>query len=146
LEGRRARACYYIIKYLSDSATLASEGTKLSETYARSKLWPHSILDDFIDPEALKQVQKEAAAVRRSDYYEKFVDRKSDHNKCAFSPDMVGPETSRLINFLNSGAFAGYFEKLTGISGLFADPSYFGGGLHKIQSEVISKCIPISII
>jgi Rps23 Pro-64 3,4-dihydroxylase Tpa1-like proline 4-hydroxylase len=123
-----------MIKYLSDAATLASEGKNLSETYAQNKPWPHIVLDDFIDPEVLKQVRKEAAAVRRSDYYEKFVDRKSDHNKYAFTPDVVGPETSRLINFLNSGAFVGYLEKLTGISGLLADPSYFGGGVHKIQS------------
>ncbi|MGO9801606.1 MAG: 2OG-Fe(II) oxygenase [Candidatus Binatus sp.] len=123
-----------MIKYLSDATTLASEGKKLSETYAHNKPWPHVVLDDFIDPELLERVRKEAAAVRRADYYEKFVDRKSDHNKYAFAPDVVGLETSRLINFLNSGAFVGYLETLTGISGLLADPSYFGGGLHKIQS------------
>jgi Rps23 Pro-64 3,4-dihydroxylase Tpa1-like proline 4-hydroxylase len=81
----------------------------------------------------LDRVHLEATAVRRSDYYEKFLDRKTDHNKYAFAPDVIGPETSRLINFLNSGEFLTYLEKLTGISGLLADPSYFGGGLHKIQ-------------
>jgi Rps23 Pro-64 3,4-dihydroxylase Tpa1-like proline 4-hydroxylase len=123
-----------MIDYLSDNATLASQGQKLSDTYANNKPWPHIVLDDFIDPEVLELVRKEAAAVRRSDYYEKFVDRKSDHNKYAYTPDAVGPETSRLINFLNSGATVSYLEKLTGISGLLPDPSYFGGGLHKIQA------------
>jgi hypothetical protein len=42
-----------------------------------------------IDPEVLGQVRGEAVAVRRSDYYEKFVDRKTDHNKYAFAPDVV---------------------------------------------------------
>jgi Rps23 Pro-64 3,4-dihydroxylase Tpa1-like proline 4-hydroxylase len=123
-----------MINYLSDKATLAAEGQKLSESYAQNKPWPHIVLDDFIDPEVLEQVREEAAAVRRSDYYEKFVDRKTDHNKYAFAPDVVGPATARLINFLNAGAFVSYLEKLTGISGLLPDPSYFGGGLHKIRS------------
>jgi hypothetical protein len=95
-----------MINYLSDKATLAAEGQKLSESYAQNKPWPHIVLDDFIDPEVLEQVREEAAAVRRSDYYEKFVDRKTDHNKYAFAPDVVGPATARLIDFLNAGAMA----------------------------------------
>ncbi len=122
-----------MIKYSCDQSTLASEGQKLSDAYAHNKPWPHIVVDEFVDPEILEQVRQEAAAVRRSEYYEKFVDRKTDHNKYAFKPDAVGPETARLINFLNSGAFVSYLEKLTGISGLLTDPSYFGGGLHKIQ-------------
>jgi hypothetical protein len=112
-----------MINYLSDKPTLESEGQKLSATYAQNKPWPHIVIDDFIDPEVLDQVRREAAAVKRSEYYEKFVDRKTDHNKYAFAPDVVGQETSRLINFLNSGAFVQYLEKLTGISGLLTDPS-----------------------
>jgi Rps23 Pro-64 3,4-dihydroxylase Tpa1-like proline 4-hydroxylase len=123
-----------MINYLSGKATLASEGQELSESYAHNEPWPHIVLDDFIDPEVLEQVRAEAVAVRRSDNYEKFVDRKTDHNKYAFAPDVVGPATARLINFLNAGAFVTYLEKLTGINGLLPDPSYFGGGLHKIQS------------
>ncbi len=123
-----------MINYLTGTAALASEGQILSETYAQNKPWPHIVLDDFIEPDVLERVRSEAAIVRRSEYYEKFVDRKTDHNKYAFAPDVVGLETSRLINFLNSGAFVGYLEKLTGIGGLLTDPSYFGGGLHKIQT------------
>jgi Rps23 Pro-64 3,4-dihydroxylase Tpa1-like proline 4-hydroxylase len=123
-----------MIYYLSDSATLASEGKKLSDAYAGNTPWPHIVIDDFLDPQLLEKVREEAASVRRSEYYEKFVDRKTDHNKYAYAPDVVGLETSRLVNFLNSGPFVGYLEKLTGIEGLLADPSYFGGGLHKITT------------
>jgi Rps23 Pro-64 3,4-dihydroxylase Tpa1-like proline 4-hydroxylase len=123
-----------MINYLSDSATLASEGKKLSDAYAGNTPWPHIVIDDFLDPQLLEKVRQEAASVRRSEYYEKFVDRKTDHNKYAYAPDVVGLETARLVNFLNSGPFVGYLEKLTGIEGLLADPSYFGGGLHKITT------------
>jgi hypothetical protein len=123
-----------MIKYLSNAATLEIDGKSLSESYAKNKPWPHVVIDDFIDPEVLTRVREEASAVRHSSYYEKFVDRKTDHNKYAFAPDVVGLETARLINFLNSGLFIKYLEALTGIIGLIADPSYFGGGLHKIRS------------
>jgi Rps23 Pro-64 3,4-dihydroxylase Tpa1-like proline 4-hydroxylase len=123
-----------MIKYLSNSTTLEAEGKGLSDTYAQNKPWPHVVIDDFVDPHVLNQVRDEASAVRRSSYYEKFVDRKTDHNKYAFAPDVVGLETARLVNFLNSGPFIKYLEALTGINGLMADPSHFGGGVHKIQS------------
>jgi Rps23 Pro-64 3,4-dihydroxylase Tpa1-like proline 4-hydroxylase len=122
-----------MIKYLSNKVSLEAEGQKLRETYTQNKPWPHIVIDDFFDPEVLERVRVEAAAVHRSEYYEKFVDRKTDHNKYAFAADAVGLETSRLVNFLNSGSFVSYLEKLTDISGLLTDPSYFGGGLHKIQ-------------
>ena len=97
--------------------------------------WPHLVIHDFVDPEWLERVRLEAFAIDRSKRYAKFLDRKTDHNKFAFLPDVVGPETARLVNFLNSGAFLKYLEKLTGVSGLLADPSYFGGGLHKILAS-----------
>jgi Rps23 Pro-64 3,4-dihydroxylase Tpa1-like proline 4-hydroxylase len=123
-----------MITYLSSAATLEAEGKRLTDSYVQNKPWPHVVIDDFVDPEVLDKVRNEASAVKRSSYYEKFVDRKTDHNKYAFAPDIVGIETARLVNFLNAGPFVKYLENLTGITGLIADPSYFGGGLHKIHS------------
>ncbi len=123
-----------MISYTSDRAALSKIGEGLSAAYAGNKPWPHIVIDDFIDPESLERVRAEALAVDRARRYAKFLDRKTDHNKFAFTPDAVGPETSRLVNFLNSGAFVGCLEKMTGIADLLPDPSYFGGGLHKIQT------------
>jgi len=121
-----------MINYTSDHGTLAKIGEESRALYAGNKPWPHVVIDDFFDPEYLERVRQEAAAIDRAKRYAKFLDRKTDHNKFAFLPDVVGPETARLVNFLNSGAFLKYLEELTGVSGLLADPSYFGGGLHKI--------------
>ena len=107
-------------------------GEQSSAVYLANKPWPHVVVDDFFDPECLERVRREACVIDPSKRYAKFLDRKTDHNKFAFLPDVVGPETARLVNYLNSGAFLTFLEKLTGISGLLADPSYFGGGLHKI--------------
>jgi hypothetical protein len=120
------------ISYISDPGSLAKLGEQSSAVYAANKPWPHLVIDDFFDPEWLERVRLEASAIDRSKRYAKFLDRKTDHNKFAFLPDVVGPETARLVSFLNSGAFLTFLEELTGIPGLLADPSYFGGGLHKI--------------
>jgi hypothetical protein len=121
-----------MINYTSNHKTLAKIGEESNALYTANKPWPHLVIDDFFDPEWLERVRREALAIDRSRRYAKFLDRRTDHNKFAYLPDVVGPETARLANFLNSGAFLTYLEKLTGISGLLADPSYFGGGLHKI--------------
>jgi len=121
-----------MINYTSDHGSLAKIGEAANALYSANKPWPHLMIDDFFDPESLERVRLEASAIDRSKRYAKFLDRKTDHNKFAFLPDVVGSETTRLVNFLNSGAFLAFLESLTGISGLLADPSYFGGGLHKI--------------
>lgn len=121
-----------MISHTTSASALARLGEQSSAVYAANKPWPHLVIDGFCDPRWLEQVRLEAVAIERSKRYAKFLDRKTDHNKFAFLPDVVGPETARLANFLNCGAFLGFLEKLTGISGLLADPSYFGGGVHKI--------------
>ena len=120
------------ISYASDRGTLARTGEASNARYRANKPWPHLVIDDFFEPDRLERVRLEASATDRSKRYAKFVDRKTDHNKFTFLPDVVGPETMRLVNFLNSGPFLTFLEKLTGLSGLLADPSCFGGGLHKI--------------
>lgn len=112
----------------------AAAGTQQHETYVGNPPFPHIVIDEFIDPQTLDAVLTEVDAVDRSARYAKFVDRKTDHNKFAFMPEVVGPNTVALVNFLNSGPFIAYLEKLTGIDGLLADPSFFGGGVHWIET------------
>ncbi|HWW28679.1 MAG TPA: 2OG-Fe(II) oxygenase [Steroidobacteraceae bacterium] len=123
-----------MISYQSDPASLRELGEQWYPTYSSNAPYPHIVIDDFFDSQTLSGVLSEVNAVDRSRRYAKFVDRKTDHNKFAFFPEAVGPDTSRLVNFLNSGPFLSYMEKLTGIDNLIADPSYFGGGLHLIEN------------
>jgi Rps23 Pro-64 3,4-dihydroxylase Tpa1-like proline 4-hydroxylase len=123
-----------MIDYQTDRHTLIEFGEKAHETYAANVPFPHIVIDRFFDPKALDQVLTEVDAVDRSKRYAKFLDRATGHNKFAFFPDSVGPNTARLAQSLNSGPFLAYLEKLTGISNLIADPSYFGGGVHWIDN------------
>jgi Rps23 Pro-64 3,4-dihydroxylase Tpa1-like proline 4-hydroxylase len=123
-----------MISYQSDPQSLKKLGEETHSQYAENVPFPHIVIDNFVDPDILRPILTEVNAVDRSRRYAKFVDRKTDHNKFAFYPEAVGTQTTRLINFLNSGPILSYVESLTGISNLIADPSYFGGGLHWIEN------------
>jgi hypothetical protein len=124
-----------MISYQSDSASLRELGEQWRQAYSSNVPFPHIVIDDFFDSRTLGGVLFEVNTIDRSQRYAKFLDRKTDHNKFAYFPEVVGPETSRLVNFLNSGPFLSYMENLTGIDNLIADPSYFGGGLHWIEND-----------
>jgi Rps23 Pro-64 3,4-dihydroxylase Tpa1-like proline 4-hydroxylase len=123
-----------MISYESDPQSLKKLGQETHQIYAGNVPFPHIVIDDFVDPNILRPILTEVNAVDRSRRYAKFLDRKTDHNKFAFYPESVGPQTARLVNFLNSGPILSYVESLTGIDNLIADPSYFGGGLHWIEN------------
>src|SRR6267378_1567577 len=98
-----------MISYQSDRQSLIELGDNQHQVYATNEPFSHIVIDEFLD-------------------------RETDHNKFAFFPDVVGPNTARLAQYLNSGPFLAYLEKLTGIPNLIADPSYFGGGVHWIEN------------
>jgi hypothetical protein len=123
-----------MISYESDPQSLKQLGEETHQIYAGNVPFPHIMIDNFVDPGILRPILTEVNAVDRSRRYAKFLDRKTDHNKFAFYPETVGPQTARLVNFLNSGPVLSYVESLTGIDNLIADPSYFGGGLHWIEN------------
>jgi hypothetical protein len=123
-----------MINYQTDRNSLIELGEQEHDTYVGNDPFPHIVVDDFFDPKSLSEVLAEVNAVDRAKRYAKFLDRETDHNKFAFFPDVVGPNTARLAFWLNSGPFLAYLEKLTGIPNLIADPSYFGGGVHWIEN------------
>lgn len=121
-----------MITYTSTSQSLIELGQAQQDFYAGAPPYPHIVLGDFFDPNVLECVLSEAQSVDKELSYAKFIRARTEAQKYAFLPHVVGPETAKLINFLNSGPMISYLEKLTGISGLLADPSYFGGGVHLI--------------
>lgn len=123
-----------MINYLSNIASLRALGEQQNLDYTANQPFPHTSIDSFFDENTLDEITAEVDALDKAKATGSFLNKKTDHNKFTFEPEDVGVKTNRLVTFLNSGPFLAYIEKLTGISNLIADPSYFGGGLHLIEN------------
>ena len=63
-----------------------------------------------------------------------YFDRDQERLKFQFQPDETESGLTRnLFAELNSRAFIGFLEELTGTSGLISDPHFEGGGLHETK-------------
>lgn len=101
------------------------------KTYINAHPFPHASFDNFLDANVLDAALNEFPGPEdikwsSSSTYQETKLSCSDE-------EIFGPATRRVIHFLNSSAFIGFLEELTGIEGLIADPHYLGGGLHQIM-------------
>jgi Rps23 Pro-64 3,4-dihydroxylase Tpa1-like proline 4-hydroxylase len=105
-------------------------GRSLAERYQTSLPFPHVVIDDFLDREILRNV----AAGFPSTENKSFFDREQERLKFQFQPHESSSAVVRnLFAELNSQAFLGFLEELTGIEGLISDPYFEGGGLHETK-------------
>jgi Rps23 Pro-64 3,4-dihydroxylase Tpa1-like proline 4-hydroxylase len=105
-------------------------GRSLSDTYRNAAPFPHIVIDDFLDPDALRSVLAEFP----SSEDKTFFDRDQERYKFQYSPqDIPSGHIKNLFAELNSEAFLGFLEEMTGIEGLISDPYFEGGGLHETK-------------
>jgi Rps23 Pro-64 3,4-dihydroxylase Tpa1-like proline 4-hydroxylase len=105
-------------------------GRSLSEQYRNAQPFPHIVLDEFIDADVLRGVLAEFPSGKDKE----FFDRDQERFKFQFRPGEIPSGLIRnLFAELNSQAFLGFLEELTGIEGLIPDPHYEGGGLHETK-------------
>jgi hypothetical protein len=99
--------------------------------YQTADPFPHTVIDAFLAPGLVQRVAAEFAAMDRSSWRRS----NSAHERKLSTEDesRFGPFTTRVIAALNSGSFVDFLERLSGISGLMADPHLRGGGLHEIE-------------
>jgi Rps23 Pro-64 3,4-dihydroxylase Tpa1-like proline 4-hydroxylase len=105
-------------------------GRSLADQYRNASPFPHIVIDDFIDPEALRGVLAEFPSSENK----KFFDRDQERLKFQYQPHESSSGLVRnLFAELNSQAFLGFLEEMTGIDGLISDPYFEGGGLHETK-------------
>ena len=112
-----------------DLDALRARLPELAATYAAGDPFAHIAFEDFLNPAIV------------ADAIAEFPDTASDEwkayahvNERKFSntdPDSWGPTLQSILAALNSDEFVAFVGELTGIEGLFADPSLEGGGLHQ---------------
>ncbi|MFL6720871.1 MAG: 2OG-Fe(II) oxygenase [Sphingomonas sp.] len=105
-------------------------GRSLAGRYRSASPFPHIVIDDFIDPKVLRGVLD--AFPPSED--KQFFDRDQERLKFQYQPHESSSGLVRnLFAELNSQAFLGFLEELTGIPGLISDPYFEGGGLHETK-------------
>ncbi len=105
----------------------------LTERYQKASPYPHIVLDSFLEEAVAKEAMNEFPKPRETSWiqYKHFNENKLGKSKWQEFPPLLG----RLADELNSPEFLGFLSKLTGISGLLADPLLEGGGLHQSETN-----------
>jgi Rps23 Pro-64 3,4-dihydroxylase Tpa1-like proline 4-hydroxylase len=102
-----------------------------TESYRSADPFPHIVLENLFDPRLLREVLAEFDAMDREPWH--YTERATERKYSSEDFQHFGPTTRALITQLNAAPFLAFLEKLTGISGLIADPHLRGGGLHEIR-------------
>ncbi|WP_236976930.1 2OG-Fe(II) oxygenase [Membranihabitans maritimus] len=102
--------------------------------YAEADPFPNIYFDNFFREEMLDGILEEFPDLekRREIHYSNPNEEKLA-TKGEFS---FGPNTKKLVHFLNSQPFLEFLQKLTGIKeALIPDPYFEGGGFHEIKRD-----------
>lgn len=110
------------------------------DQYQNNAPFNHIVFDNFLqDQDYIKDVIAEFDQYARWGYDGSKYSEKNQVKKY-FSPwndeniADIPTKTKKLIDYFNSEGFIKKVENLTGITGLIADPTLTGGGMHKINS------------
>lgn len=114
-----------------DRSECAAVGASLHDKYVSASPFPHIVIDDFIDPELLRDIAANFPARDGKTYF----DRAQERLKYQYHADESHHAATRnLLAELNGRAFLVFLRHLTGIRGLLSDPYFEGGGLHETRS------------
>lgn len=93
--------------------------------------FPHVVVDDLIDPTALRAVVAEFGDATGAWTYWHHV---NERKRGLSDRERMGPATRAVIEALETPAFLGLLGRLVGVEHLLADPHLDGGGLHESEA------------
>lgn len=123
---------------LIDFAALPELAAENAASFQQAAPFPHIVLNDFLDTQWAKAVAAKVPSPEEDKNWRALIDRYSDGDASQSGklglPDeqQLDPLIRELLWEMNSAEFLRFLEKLTGISGLIADPRFQGGGIHQI--------------
>ena len=110
-----------------------------SEEYKNSAPFPHIVIDNFLQTPILNTIVEEFKSHQNWGHDTTDYSRNHQVNKF-FVPftedgqDLLPEKIRGVLDYLNSPEFLKTLEYLTGIKNLIPDPTFVGGGMHKIGS------------
>lgn len=102
-----------------------------TSVYNNQQPFPHIVVDNFWDnPEDIKKAHDEIYQVPIEDFLFNDQHEHQWYKRGLNKLDKMPPTIRKIIETLNSQESLDYFSRLTGIYGLKADPTLWGGGVH----------------
>jgi 2OG-Fe(II) oxygenase superfamily len=116
---------------MTASLALHADPEELHATFASARPFPHIVLDRLFPDEALDEILAvfPPPGDARWQRFENPLEKKLGNLGELLEID---PVVTRFLEAMNAPPMLTFLEKLTGISGLVADPEFGGGGLHQI--------------
>lgn len=121
------------MKLYFDNARLNELAANHADEYKKNDPFPHVVIDNFMDPEALDIILSEFPKPGQKVWhdYKNDFEKKQELN----GEGRIGEFTQHILYQFNSAPFLQFLEKLTGIENLIPDPYFYGGGLHQLNGK-----------
>ena len=121
------------MKLYLDPLQLDKLAIQYADEYSKNTPFPHVVIDNFMDPEALEKVLEEFPGAGQKIWhdYDTHYEQKQELN----GEGKVQPFTQHLLYQFNSAPFLAFLEKLTGTENLIPAPYFLGGGLHQLKEK-----------
>ena len=114
-------------------SNLVEVSQKLAADYQNNTPFPNIYMDNFFEPDFLRQVLNEFPNVEQ--LKDRIYYSNPNENKFATKGEYsFGKYTRQLVHYLNAQPFLEFLQTLTGIKEiLIPDPYFEGGGFHEIK-------------
>lgn len=111
---------------------------QLANAYQSNDPFPNMVVDDFFDLDFLREVASEFPDLSASDAQE--FNNPKEIKWASKGEKTFGPQTRKLMHFLNSEPFLAFIQEVSGIKEkLIGDPYFVGGGQHEIRPGGVLK-------
>jgi 2OG-Fe(II) oxygenase superfamily len=102
-----------------------------AERYRQASPFPHIVLDDVAHAPMLMEGVRQFPKPSELAWY--TYDNPLEKKLALPHIERLPPLLQEMLHAFNSSEFTAFLERLTGITGLCADPEFYGGGLHQIE-------------
>jgi hypothetical protein len=117
---------------------LAGLAVQFADAYQSNAPFPNMVVDDFFDPEFLREVAAEFPDLALKEAQE--FNNPKEIKWASKGEKTFGPQTRKLMHFLNSEPFLEFIQVVSGIEEkLIGDPYFVGGGQHEIRPGGVLK-------
>ena len=111
---------------------------QFADAYQSNVPFPNMVVDDFFDPEFLRLVAAEFPDLASKEAQE--FNNPKEIKWASKGEKTFGPQTRKLMHFLNSEPFLEFIQVVSGIQEkLIGDPYFLGGGQHEIRPGGVLK-------